>query len=327
MLRSLASRFARVFTDRRATTVQVGLWSQLLVFVASTGAKDAHGSGQRFRVAFSTSIMAKVNENDARAAVKVWADNLIKERGIQGTAVTTILSPTEVAQALNADRLDGAVLATPEFLTVDPHKISHILIAAHADGTHEEYLLLVHQASGLTNLASLRNRRLLFLQDYRTSLALPWLDVLLHRERLPSADQHFGGITGKDKPALVALPVFFRSADACLINRRSFEVLKELNPQVGKQLRVLATSPKLLDGVCCIAAGYTSPVKAQIIDALLHIKDSVAGEQIATVFQFGRLVESSDASLQSARELLAEYKQLRGKTNSHLRLPASTLPP
>jgi len=40
--------------------------------------------------------------------------------------------------------------------------------------------------------------------------------------------------------ANTVLPVFFRLTDACVVRRRSINTMKEVNPQVGKQLKVIS---------------------------------------------------------------------------------------
>src|SRR6185369_7062487 len=99
----------------------------------------------------------------------------------------------------------------------------------------EEYLLLVHQDSNFGNLASLRGRDLLYYDNPVMCLSFPWLETVLASEGIPSATNFFHAEVPKLKVSSAALPVFFRTADACLVNRRAFETLVELNPQVGRK--------------------------------------------------------------------------------------------
>ncbi|MCK7505548.1 MAG: phosphate/phosphite/phosphonate ABC transporter substrate-binding protein [Desulfobacterales bacterium] len=49
------------------------------------------------------------------------------------------------------------------------------------------------------------------------------------------------GVTGRPCRSL------FRQADACVVGRNSYETMVELNPQVGRELKVVASSHPLSD--------------------------------------------------------------------------------
>ena len=86
-----------------------------------------------------------------------------------------------------------------------------------------------------------------------------------------------------------------------MVTRRGFETLAELNPQVGKDLRVLATSPEVVATVFCFRADYDSPVMDKLIAGLRELHLSAAGRQVLTVFQSDRLEEVPPSALDSAR--------------------------
>jgi phosphonate transport system substrate-binding protein len=106
------------------------------------------------------------------------------------------------------------------------------------------------------------------------------------------------------------LPVFFRQTDACLVDRQGFDTMCELNPQLGKQLRTLASSPRLITMVFCFRSAYSPPVKNEIVRAMEELYTTPAGQQILTVFQIDKMQIASDSDLDSARELLDAYEQL-----------------
>jgi ABC-type phosphate/phosphonate transport system substrate-binding protein len=119
------------------------------------------------------------------------------------------------------------------------------------------------------------------------------------------------------------LPVFFRQADACVVTRRGFKTMSELNPQVSQRLKVLAASPGLVPTGFGFRPDYTDPLKNTIVAELARIKDSPAGAQVLTLFQSGSLEAHPLSCLDSAFELLATHQRLGGTTNDVLASNAS----
>ena len=85
----------------------------------------------------------------------------------------------------------------------------------------------------------------------------------------------------------------------------------ELNPQIGRRIKVLAASPPVVPVLFCFRADYMSPVRHQIMNELSHWHLSPAGRQILMLFQIDSLAEQPIGCLDSALELLAEQEKDR----------------
>jgi ABC-type phosphate/phosphonate transport system substrate-binding protein len=265
-----------------------------------------------FRLAFSSAMFTEINENDARASVKVWAQVIAKQRGIAADADAQIIrDPAAMIEAFRTGRADAAAMPLDEFAVVSQAvSFSHLFIAAIAEKDSEEYVVLVHRDSAIVRLAQLQGRELLVFNNPRSCLAEPWLDTQLQRTGAPAIAAFFGRIQHAAKLSKVVLSVFFRQADACLVSRRGFEVMSELNPQVGQQLRVIAASPPVVPMVLGIRTGYDPALLSQIVASVRELHTSPAGRQVLTVFQSERLEETPPARLATSLALLAEHTQL-----------------
>jgi phosphonate transport system substrate-binding protein len=104
--------------------------------------------------------------------------------------------------------------------------------------------------------------------------------------------------------------VFFRQVDACVVTRRAFNNMSELNPQLSQRLRVLVSSPELVPGGFAFRKGYDDPTRELIIADLERISSSPAGAQFLTLFQSGALSAQPVSCLESAFELLARHARL-----------------
>jgi len=271
-----------------------------------------------FRVAFSARMFTGVNENDARAAVKVWSITLGQEQGIPVDSETRILSGANViATAVQNNEIDCITLTTDEYWSFRKQVLLGPFVMGLKRGLiTEEYLVLVRADSSLKQIGDLRGRSLAIFENPRTCLAPFWLDTLLLKNGLNRAEKFCGKVVRMNKLNNVVLPVYFKQTDACLVTRDGFQTMTELNPQIGKQLKIIAQSPPFVPSVFCFRGNYTSKNRDKLRASIGNVHKSVAGKQTITLFQSESLVERPVTALDSACELLDTYQQLCRMTNS-----------
>ncbi len=129
------------------------------------------------------------------------------------------------------------------------------------------------------------------------------------------ASGFFGRIARNKNAAQVVLPLFFGKADACLTTRASFKVMVELNPQLNTRLHVLAASPGLVPSLFAFRANYTSPYRAQILEAMDQFGESPAGRQILALIHADRVEVRPISCLDKSLELLARHRRLCRKNS------------
>ena len=270
-----------------------------------------------FRIGFSSACFTEVNENDGKAAVKVWAQALARERGIPADPQPRILKGVgEIAGALTNKLVDAINLTTEEYWALHGQvALNQSIFSVRDNAIEEEYVLLVHRASGLQRLADLHGRSVGIHQGPRAALAQAWLETLLLQEGFGFTTNFFGRIVLVPKITKVVLPVFFRQMDACVVTRKGFETMIELNPQTGQQLKTLAVSPPVGPFLFCFRADYVSPIRTQIIGEIGNWHTTPAGRQILTIFQCEGLAERPIAAINSTLELLTTHAKLSAATN------------
>ena len=273
-------------------------------------------------------MLNQFNENDAKAAIKVWVEAFVREGAFQADSTAKVFdSAGDLAAAIQRQDVDGVTMPVKELFEMkDQVKFDRHIFDINGGNVEEEYVLLVHQDSPFARIEDLQGHSLNIQQQPRMSLAVPWLDVLLMEKGLKPAQDFFGRITEATKLTKIVLPVFFRQVDACLVTRKGFETMGELNPQVSRQLRVLASSPPLVTTGFFIRTGFPKTEQNKIVDKIVRIHTSVAGQQVLTVFQSGRLEERPPSILDSTFALLERHRQLIGETNSVQSTPAGLTP-
>jgi ABC-type phosphate/phosphonate transport system substrate-binding protein len=259
------------------------------------------------RVAFSSSMFTDVNANDAKASVKAWSQQMAEDMDMKLTVETHIEPDPDRLQAeYAAGNLECISLTTVEFLGLeDRMSVGPIFIGEQAGGVCHEYILLVKAESALNTLMDLRDKSLIVFDNPRTCLALPWLDVALRTVEGARPETFLGSISHSPKLSQTVLPVFFGQSDACLVTRSGFDTMVELNPQVGRSLREVASSPKVVSMLVVIRDDADPKLKANISRALLDAGRTPSGRQLLTLFQTTGLCLAPDGCFDSARALMA----------------------
>lgn len=277
----------------------------------------AETSLPQFRIGFSSSMFSDINENDAKAAVKVWARMIAKARNVPANPTPIIFkNEDELLRFLQEKKVDAVAVVMTEFARLHRKvSLAPIFLTSNSGVATERYILLVHRDSAMKNLAHLRGRSLLFQKNPRNALAPLWMDTLLTKQGYPVASQFARSISHNTKLSNVILPVFFRRADACVVTRSGFNTMSVLNPQLGRQLTVLAESPDIVPAVLTFRADYNPPFKEQLITGINELKETPAGQQVLIIFHSDDIAQHPWTSLNAALKLIETHEKLprRGK--------------
>lgn len=275
----------------------MGLWAQ---------------SYELCRIGFTHEAFGEVNENDAIAAMRAWTRAFVEERKIPATLEPSIYNEiSDMRAALTEKSVEMLNMTTTEFSQLRSFLAEDIVIYGMTSGSiHEEYVLLANRDSSLKTLGDLQDRTLGMLSSVRASLAMTWVDTILLREGLAPAQDFFSRIDRDLKTDNLLIPLFFGKLDACVITRRGFDIMVELNPQTGKQLEVLSSSPPLVPGVLSLRKGWDPPVRETMVDEIRFWDQSPAGQQSLALFQIDGLEARSVKELETSLELIDEHRAL-----------------
>ncbi|WP_020588503.1 PhnD/SsuA/transferrin family substrate-binding protein [Desulfobacter curvatus] len=147
-------------------------------------------------------------------------------------------------------------------------------------------------------------------------MSLNWLAVLLSEKGLDRPGVHFKNYKMVKKINNAVLPVFFKQADTCLVHRKGFDIMAELNPQIARQMRIVATSPPYIPVILCFRKTYQSPVKQLLLRDLQKIVESLSGAQLLTIFQIDGMQQISKEELADSISLLEKDHILSGLPES-----------
>lgn len=84
-----------------------------------------------------------------------------------------------------------------------------------------------------------------------------------------------------------------------------------MNPQVGRDLKVMASSPELVTQVSVYRKSLRGDIKHNILDLGKSFKKSQRGRQTLLLFKIEDLGPLKDSDLKSVGDLMSEYERLK----------------
>jgi phosphonate transport system substrate-binding protein len=274
----------------------------------ATADESGPDTGKPVVIGFSGKVFLNVDPRDAIGLTRVWmqtADRIVK--GVGQSTVVFFRDVEEMEKALKKNEVDIVVLISQEFLQLrNRAPLAPMLSADYGKRFYDELLLLVRNDSGITRLEQLRGKSIRIESCRKGSLPIRWLDSYLMTRVAASSRNFFSDISEYTKASQVIMPLFFSQTDACLASRESLETMSELNPQIGRSLRILETSPGFVTGLIAVRRDIRNPRRDALVKALRDMNNDPKGRQLLTLFRINRLVDFKAEHLVSIDRVLKE---------------------
>ncbi|MGZ0655581.1 phosphate/phosphite/phosphonate ABC transporter substrate-binding protein [Coraliomargarita sp. W4R72] len=260
-------------------------------------------------VSFDRSMFKGLNENDAVAALRMWTQQVTEKQGIDvQIQISSYDSRRELDALLAAGQVDLLITNSLRYLkteqslrdTMTPHFVTTL-----DDGSpYERYDLITHVDSGIASFNDLTGKDVLLIETSRANLTQDWFfqEVDMAGIAPEAINTH---VVAEVSKAL--LPVFFKKSDACVVNRDAYELMQEFNPQLGRQLHTIVTSPEFAEVLICMRDDYQTE-REKIIENLGTLHSDEGGRQMMLVFKISQLIPYQPHYLDSVAELLQEQQ-------------------
>ncbi|HOX23140.1 MAG TPA: PhnD/SsuA/transferrin family substrate-binding protein [Elusimicrobiales bacterium] len=268
--------------------------------------------GKTLRCGYSKNVLTANEIADAKLAMTIWSNDMARDMDITSEFFDT---PAEMLTQVKAGKLDMVILTGLDYLREPAARLLEpaIMGVQSQQSVMPELLLIVNKSASVKALKQLGKSKILLYGgvggEKVTSL---WLDTLLLQEGLPVGVE-FCGLNKVDNVAKAVLPVFFRKAAAAVVPRHAYENMVELNPQLGKDLLVLKTSPPLLIMGSFFRRDYDEAGKKNVLEVARTKRGTPTGRQMLTLFKVIDLTVLSDRDADSLRALVKEHELLSSK--------------
>jgi phosphonate transport system substrate-binding protein len=294
-------------------------FARLLGIVLWIAASSVRSTAQNLiagglNVGFSDRAFSGINRSDAEAAFKAYLVSVGRQLGYDlVTHMEMFKSASDFEAAIRGGKLQLSIIPAWDYLTMDIQDFADpYFVAMKEEGILQSYILLTQRSSGFRSFADLRGKSVAVLESTEAYLSMKWMETALLEEKLGRPETFFGRVDKVSKASAAVLPVFFGKYDACVVNRPAFDVMIELNPQVGERLQPVAVSEPLLGAVICLSkSGWISAKhREDTKQALADLNSGLAGQQILTLFRVQKMAPFKPDYLETLRRLKAEHDLL-----------------
>ncbi|NOY58001.1 MAG: phosphate/phosphite/phosphonate ABC transporter substrate-binding protein [Calditrichaeota bacterium] len=265
-------------------------------------------------IGYSSELISGTDIRDIKIALKMWSGELIKGLSPDYSARTFIFNDRDsYIAAINANKVNIITMSSLDYMIIQNKvNIQPACVAIENGKVMQEYILLVHRESAMTELKDLRDKQLAVLAGVDEKYSNMWLDVLLHKKGLPEKEKFFSRLKHVSKQSQAVFPVFFRQSDACIVTQGAFDTMVELNPQMGGSLIIIARSAPYLKSLNCFSNTIAKEKQNKIMKLILRLDNNPAGKQIFTLFRISKLVPFQSSYLKNVGTLFKEHQKLNG---------------
>lgn len=275
---------------------------------------DAQGAPNVLRMGMTTSVIQLASANDAKAATYLWAQGIADMLGLSGGAeIEVYASAEEGGDAIVTNGLQLFALATTEFLAVEKAlPCRPAMVYEEAGEVMHQYVLVTRDRTA--TIADAAGKSLaVYAPNQKASLSLVWGDTRARESGVRAGLAAFAQVRQHPKKGQAAMAVFFGKADFGIESRAALATAVELNPQMGRELVVIDTSPSLLPGIVCLSTTMPQELGRRYVTEATRLHQQVRYKQAFIVLRVTRIVEFQPALLESSRALIARQKALASK--------------
>ena len=288
------------------TKYLIVLFVLLIVFPSLLFAQGSDdGTKRGYRFIYSKELFFNTKTEDAIALTKIFTEKVKKQNGIEDEAEIVICKNDEElidATKTNFDFVLSTTVALVRLLKIG--NVKPVLVNQTQGSYGFVYYLVTRKDKNINHLSDLKNRKLNILARSDGQTPSLWLEKILRDNKLPVKNRFFEEITFDYKPINILLPVFFNKLDAAVITKESFDVMCVLNPNIKKDLNILATSKTLLFGVLSFDTKSKNKEREKFIyDILTTMQNDADGRQFLSLFSLDKIIPYKEEYLTKFMEL------------------------
>jgi len=286
----------------------------MLFCAAQTPQVMAEDAIDKVRLGFSINAFVNIPKNDMKIAVQVLAKKVAgKTFGSVDSRIYDSIS--EIENDLKAKKLDGLAITPDEFIHLRQRAPIEPAMFTVAGSSHEiELLLLVRKDSGINGVEDLKGRvvTLPLRNAQYGAIYRIWVETLVMKEG-GAIDTFFSSINEADSVSKAIMPVFFKKVAACVVTKQAFDVSSELNPQLSRELKVIAQVGRLVGGIIVFRKDLSDSSKQKMRQGLMDLEKDQEGRQLLMLFHLNGLAPFRSEYMKSTEMLYAEHTRLAGR--------------
>jgi hypothetical protein len=276
--------------------------------LAHAAVPDTESNAKELRMSFSENGLFDLNPTDAKVALSLWTKRLGDRIGVKIIVPPEVFESTEqIIDRLQRKTVDAVAINMVEYLMA-AHLLDPSRYLIEGELADHQYVLLARKDGPFRKASDLQGRSLIIWRQLKMTMARSWFTTAVYQGQKPPYPPFRVAIHEEPKAIRTVLPVFFGKADGCITTRSTYDGIVELNPQVGKALTVIETSPPVITSVYMFRRGFPLGLRDHFVDIVSRIGGDPGFQQVVTMFK-GASIKSVDPS--SMKETLAILNAVR----------------
>ncbi len=291
----------------------------ILLTIVFTKLNTAHSNNEnsttKIIMGYSILVFLDTNPMDANAAIKIWADVLIKlfreKYNLNTELIASVFnSIEEIEEALKKKKVDMLILTSSEYFKLkDKYNLEPALAGIIEKDFYSQYILLTHNDSKIDKISQLSKKSIALPKDKLNPLLEKWINKVLAENKLPMRELFFNKINYEEKDINAIYSLFFKKTDCAIVQKNVFNTASELNPQIGKSLKIIAESPPVILSLATYRRDSDTMRVKLFYDVAKNINSVKEGTNILKLFRTTKLVQINEKDLESTQKLLIDSPQ------------------
>lgn len=281
-------------------------------------AEEPHGLPKVLHAGFLARIYHDIDPRDAKAATELLARGISRNMGLTTDPRVTIYDTMDdLITAVRRGELELVSMPTIDYLRIrDSVPLIPAVVGAHNGGRGTSYLLVVRRRGAIKTFGDLKGKNILLMPATKHEASRLWLEMQVARHNSRTLQSFFTTIQESSRVSQSVMAVFFKKADVALVTRAGFETSCQLNPQIGKELAVVAESDYYSDGVTCFPVQVSPKVRSIISTAISNLNMSITGRQLYTIFQTTGTTPFRPEFMDGLEKLISDRNRLMPRTGA-----------
>ena len=234
------------------------------------------------------------------------ARHLAKELGTP-VRLTILSRYGNIVERFTREGLDAAFLGSfTGALSISQLGLEPLARPVNEDGTSTYFgYLFIHRGSGIKTVADMRGKTFAFVERATTAGYVFPLAYLRHNG-VAAPMTFLGGyfFTGSHDAAIDS--VISGRAQIGAAKNTIFDRLRAENPAIDRELKVIASSPRVPSNGLCVRPDMIAPMKERLRDALLTLDQDDAGRAVLRAMGVQRFVRTTVKDYQPVFDLARE---------------------
>lgn len=295
-------------------TIKLYLTAILIFFTVFENISKSAIEKPVYKIVFTKNLFSNVNINDASAALKVWVAELSKSVNSKFKLEALLVDDiAELEKLISKDKIALICSNVTDFLKYrEKLKLEGAFIQASSGNVFNKYLLITKKSN--PDIKTLKGKTLGIQPSGHNMLPNIWLDLLLFEKKQQNRKLFFRQINDNDIESQLIMSVFFSQYDACIATKGAFNLMCELNPQIGKELHPVAESPEMIFTVTSFPNNFANASHRKlIVDVAKKINTYPGGKQIMTLMNTSEIALFNESYLENIKQMLKTYDRISGK--------------